>query len=88
MAQSLTSLVWDLGIVFIVYRLVHGKGSSWVDLGLRPLRRGNLAGVIVLGYIGCILLVQAYSIGLDALGLDELLPDQQLPDDIYDYGAS
>ncbi|MPZ47771.1 MAG: CPBP family intramembrane metalloprotease [Dehalococcoidia bacterium] len=84
-AQVITSLIWDIGIVFIVYKLVSSRGASWRDLGLRPLQRWSLPGVIVLGYVGAVFLVQAYGLALDALGLDDLLPDQQLPDEIYSH---
>jgi membrane protease YdiL (CAAX protease family) len=91
--QVLTALLWDIGIIIVVFSLVRRKGGSARDLGLRRPQRGlrdlanpvpGLIGLIAIAYFSAIALVQVYGLVLNLLDLDDLLPHQQLPDTLYE----
>jgi membrane protease YdiL (CAAX protease family) len=92
--RVLAALLWDLGIVFIVYQLVRRKGGGWRQLGLRPPKPSFRAGgnvvrrlllTMILAYFCAIAVVQFYALILNLIGLEELLPERQIPDNLFDH---
>jgi len=89
LGQALAVSVFDASIVFVAYRLARGRGAGWRELGLQPptgrWRGGRLLGLVLIGYLGAILLVNAYGFAVEALGLEDLLPTRQLDEEFFEH---
>lgn len=88
LAQAATVMLWDAGMVAIVFRIVKRKGGSWPDLGLRVPSFGSLGrllGIIAAAYLTSIIAVNLYEVLVDLLGASFLQPSQQISGDFYSH---
>ena len=85
-----TTLLWNLILVGLVYWLVTRRGGDWANLGLRPPWPNqpwpiSKVGALVTGGLVSMWFVQGAYLGIiNAAGLDGLLPDEQFPAEIFD----
>jgi membrane protease YdiL (CAAX protease family) len=93
LAQAVTVILWDLGLVCLVYVLVKKTGGTWRSLGFRRPRTVSPAdnpwfGTLGLAFAASILfrvIAGVYVALIGLLGLDSLLPDDQIPSGFYEH---
>ena len=91
LAEAATVILWDAGMVSIVFWIVSRKGGSWSNLGLHLPEAGGLArvaGVIVSAYIASVLLVNIYEALVDLIGISALEPSKQIDSSFYSHTAA
>ena len=100
-AQAIASMLWEGGLVLIVYRLVKSKAAGWRQLGLRkpsessfpvPQRKRVFSTTIPWtfwaiagGLAVSYSLVYSYGIIVSVFDIEVLKPSQQLPDRLFDH---
>ena len=83
--SALATLVFELGLLLIVYRMTVASGSDASDLGLT--RTGWKPAVSFLSLLACYGALYVYVGAIKALDLPDLEPAAQLPTALFDYPA-
>ena len=83
--SALTTLVFELGLVLVVYRMTVARGSGASDLGLT--RTGWKPSASFLSLLACYGALYVYIGAVRVLGLPDLEPAAQLPTALFDYPA-
>ncbi len=91
LAEAVTVVIWDAGMISIVFWIVRSKGGNWSNLGLHLPKLGSLGrvlGVIAAAYLASMLVVNLYEVLVDLSGISALQPSKQIESSFYSHTAA